>query len=257
MVVLFTGTESTFAYFEATRQYLGRYGKPLAFYSDKASVFRINRKSATGGDGHKELRLEGISTIDAANALMPSFIYDYNRRFGKLPRDRHNAHRAIRDDEHLDTIFAWRETRKVTSNLTLHYERKLYLLPDTPTNRRYAGKYVDVLQYPDGRIEIQVAGVSLPYSTYDKLGTIDQGAIVEHKRLGHVLRIAQVVQAERDNRAVSVPSTAHRVTGTHIPRRKIAGTKTQRELGPNDLRVAIQSVDEASKSAQWRLTTLA
>ena len=39
MVVLFTGTESTFAYFEATRQYLARYGKPLAFYSDKASVF--------------------------------------------------------------------------------------------------------------------------------------------------------------------------------------------------------------------------
>ena len=87
----------------------------------------------------------------------------------------------------------------------MHYERKLYLLLDTPTNRRYCGKYVDVLQYPDGRIEIQVAGVSLPYSTYNKLGTIDQGTVVENKRLGHVLRIAQVVQAERDNRAVSVP----------------------------------------------------
>jgi hypothetical protein len=295
MVVLFTGTESTFAYFEATRQYLGRYGKPLAFYSGKASVFRINLKSATGGDGHtqfgralyelnidgicantpaakrrvdrahqtlqdrlvKELRLEGISTIDAANALIPSFIYDYNRLFGKRPRDRYNAHRAIRDDEHLDTIFAWRETRKVTRNLTLHYERKLYLLPDTPTNRRYSGKYVDVLQDPDGRIAIQVAGVSLPYSTYDKLGTIDQGAVVENKRLGHVLRIAQVVQAKRDNRAMSVPSTAHRVTGIRVPRHKIAGLKTQRELGPEDLRVAILSVDEASKSAQSRMATRA
>ena len=67
MVVLFTGTESTFAYFEATRQYLERYGKPLAFYSDKASVFRINLKSATGGDGHTqfgralyELNIDGI-----------------------------------------------------------------------------------------------------------------------------------------------------------------------------------------------------
>ena len=126
---------------------------------------------------------------------------------------------------------------------------------DTPTNRRYAGKYVDVLQYPDGRIEIQVAGVSLPYSTYDKLGTIDQGAIVENKRLGHVLRIAQVVQAERDNRAVSVPSTAHRVTGLRIPRQKIAGLKTQRELGPDDLRVAIQSVNMAEKSEKSRLAT--
>jgi hypothetical protein len=42
MVVHFTGAESTFAYFEATREYLGRYGKPLALYSDKASIFRVN-----------------------------------------------------------------------------------------------------------------------------------------------------------------------------------------------------------------------
>ncbi len=34
MVVRFCGTESTFAYFEATREYLERFGKPLAFYSD-------------------------------------------------------------------------------------------------------------------------------------------------------------------------------------------------------------------------------
>src|SRR6202162_5532234 len=34
MVVRFTGAESTFAYFDATREYLEHYGKPLAFYSD-------------------------------------------------------------------------------------------------------------------------------------------------------------------------------------------------------------------------------
>jgi hypothetical protein len=34
MIVRFTGVESTFAYFEATREYLERYGKPMAFYSD-------------------------------------------------------------------------------------------------------------------------------------------------------------------------------------------------------------------------------
>jgi hypothetical protein len=112
MVVLFCGSESTFGYFEATRQYIHRFGKPLAFYSDKASIFRINHKTATNGKGHtqfaralfelnieglcantpgakgrverahltlqdrlvKELRLQGISTVDAANEFMPSFI---------------------------------------------------------------------------------------------------------------------------------------------------------------------------------------
>ena len=46
MVVRFAGTESTFAYFEAMREYLAHYGKPLAFYSDKASIFRVNNPEA-------------------------------------------------------------------------------------------------------------------------------------------------------------------------------------------------------------------
>jgi len=44
-------SESTFDYFTATRAYLERYGKPVAFYSDKHGVFRVNRKDAIGGDG--------------------------------------------------------------------------------------------------------------------------------------------------------------------------------------------------------------
>jgi Homeodomain-like domain len=279
MVVRFTGAESTFAYFEATREYIERYGKPLAFYSDKASIFRVNNTEATKGPGHtqfgralyelnidgicantpaakgrverahltlqdrlvKELRLEGISSIEAANGLMPRFIAAYNARFAKAPRDKHDAHRVLRQDENLALIFSWRELRKVTQNLTLHYERKLYLLADTAENRRLIGKYIEVFQFPDGRIEIRVAGQALPYSVYEKLGEIDQGAIVEHKRLGHMLQVAQLVQSKRDNRSVRRPSTAHRADGTPVPRTRLADTKTQRELGSEDLQQAVTS----------------
>jgi hypothetical protein len=147
-----------------------------------------------------------------------------------------------RHDEDLDSIFSWREQRKVTSNLTLHYERKLYLLADTPENCRYAGKYLDVFQFPDGRIEIRSNGVSLPYSTYDKLGTIDQGAIVENKRLGHTLRLSSIVQANRDDRSCAGPSTAHRIDGKHVPRKRAAGSKTQRELNESDLSAALEAM---------------
>ena len=161
MIVRFAGSESTFAYFEATLQYLKCFGKPLAFYSDKASIFRINQPGAITGPGYtqfgralyelnideicantaaakgrverahltlqdrlvKELRLEGISSIEAANAFMPRFINDYNERFAKEPRNTHNTHRAVRADEDLDSIFSWRELRKVTKALTLHYEQ--------------------------------------------------------------------------------------------------------------------------------------
>ena len=40
MQLHFVPTESAFAYFEATRAYLEQHGKPVAFYSDKASIFR-------------------------------------------------------------------------------------------------------------------------------------------------------------------------------------------------------------------------
>jgi transposase len=279
MLVHFTGAESTFSYFEATRAYLGNHGKPLAFYSDKASVFRVNRETA-GGPGFtqfaralyelnidgicantpaakgrverahltlqdrlvKELRLSGVSSIEAANALMPSFIATYNARFAKLPRNSYDAHRAVREDEELDFIFAWRELRKVTQSLTLRYERKLYLLDDTPENRRLMNKYVEVFQFPDGRIEIRVAGRSVPYSRYDKLAEVDPTEVVESKRLGQVLRVAQEVQKHRDGRVVNVPSTAHRADGTRVPRSKIVGSKRPRDLGSEDLQQAMNIV---------------
>jgi hypothetical protein len=114
----------------------------------------------------------------------------------------------------------------------------MYLIEDTPDNRRYIGKYIEVFQYPDGRIEIRAAGHSLPYSTYNKVGTIDHGDIVDNKRLRQVLRTAQIVQAQRDDRVVRRPSSAHRADGTPIPTEKIVGSKRQRDLSADDLRGA-------------------
>jgi hypothetical protein len=51
MHLKFVETESTFDYFQATREYLEAHGKPVAFYSDKHGVFRVNHPGALGGDG--------------------------------------------------------------------------------------------------------------------------------------------------------------------------------------------------------------
>ncbi len=47
----FVPTGSTFDSFRATRVYLERHGKPVAFSSDKHAIFRVNSKEAKGGDG--------------------------------------------------------------------------------------------------------------------------------------------------------------------------------------------------------------
>lgn len=39
---LFVDSESTWSYFDVTERYINKHGKPLAFYSDKHGVFRIN-----------------------------------------------------------------------------------------------------------------------------------------------------------------------------------------------------------------------
>ena len=51
MQLRFVTSESAFDYFRTTRAYLEQHGKPVAFYSDKHGIFRVNRKDAAGGDG--------------------------------------------------------------------------------------------------------------------------------------------------------------------------------------------------------------
>ena len=276
MVLHFTATESTFSYFEATRAYIERHGKPAAFYSDKASVFRNTNASKSGNSvthfgramyelnidtfcansssakgrverAHltlqdrfvKELRLRGISTVAEANAWAPAFMAAYNTRFAKPPRSDFDAHRPLRPDESLDLLLTWREPRKVTKSLTVQYDRVMYLLEDTPENRKLIDRYIEVWEYTDGRIEIRANGRVLPYRQYDRLAEIDQGAVVEHKRLGHVLQVAQALQAQRDNRRIGkAPSRTHLGTATRSQERP-PGTKKQREFTQSDVEHAI------------------
>ncbi|CAB3744989.1 hypothetical protein LMG27174_07278 [Paraburkholderia rhynchosiae] len=133
----------------------------------------------------------------------------------------------------------WRETRRVTRSLTVQYDRVMYLLDDTDANRRLVGRYIDVYEYHDGRIEIRADGIALPCSPYDRLSEIDQGAVVDHKRLGHVLQVAQLVQADRDNRRASGSPSRTNQGQTPKPKERRIGTKKQREITVDDLNTAI------------------
>jgi transposase len=287
MMLHFTASESTFSYFEATRAYIERHGKPVAFYSDKASVFRKTAASGTGDSvthfgramyelnidtfcansspakgrverAHltlqdrlvKELRLRGINTIEAANAYAPSFIAAYNARFAKPPKSEFDAHRPLRADENLDLLLTWRESRKVSKALTVRYDRVLYLLEDTVAHRKLIGRTIEVWEYPSGRIELRADGQPLPYREHDKLPEVDAGAIVEHKRLGHALQIAQMMQAQRDSRRIAAaPSRTNLGAAVRSPTRA-PGTKKPREFTQADLNQTIEQL--AQQHAQAR-----
>jgi Homeodomain-like domain len=244
MHLQFVESESTFDYFKATRAYLERHGKPVAFYSDKHSVFRVNRKDAAGGDGMtqfgralhalnidiicantsqakgrveranatlqdrlvKEMRLQGISTMAAGNAFLPAFMIDYNARFAKAPFDDRDLHRSVAGHDDLADAFAWKEERTVSVNLTLQYDQVMFILEPNEITRLLARKRVTVIDYPDGRLAIRHDGVDLPYRTFDKRPQVNQAAIVENKRLGPVLAYIAEKQKELDmSRSAKAP----------------------------------------------------
>jgi hypothetical protein len=285
MTLHFTQTESTFSYFEAMGHYLAAHGKPVALYSDKFSVFRVNANNyeeKTFGKGItqfgracfelnidtwcanssqakgrveranltlqdrlvKELRLREIDSKEAANAYAPSFIADYNARFAKPPRSAHDAHRAVRSDEILRSILTVRVLRKVTNTLTVQYDRVMYLLDPTPVNQLLVHQYVDVFEFPDGGIEIRSNGVALAYRSHDRLAEVDAGAVVENKRLGHALLIAQTVQAKRDNRRIGTsPSRTNRGESVN-PKKTMPGLKKQRQITQEDFNDAFKKTSK-------------
>lgn len=102
----------------------------------------------------KEMRLRGISTIDAANSYAPEFIEDFNKRFANLPRNPKDMHQPLADHENLDGTMSRKEVRTLSQSLTLRYDKVLFVLDPTEISRPLAGQKVVVCDYPDGRLEI-------------------------------------------------------------------------------------------------------
>ena len=79
--------------------------------------------------------------------------------------------------------------------LTLHYDRMMLLLDPTPLAHGLVGKKVEVVNYPDGRFAVQFNGTALDFKVFDKIQTVQPGAIVDNKRLSAVLEQIRAQQA--------------------------------------------------------------
>lgn len=239
----FVEEETFFAYCEAARRYFEREGKPVAFYSDKHGVFRVNTAQPQGTTSGltqfgramqeldiqiicanspqakgrveranqtlqdrlvKELRLRNLSTIEAANAYLEEFREDFNRRFAVPPRSTHDAHRPLLPTENLDRIFTRQRFTALSKNLTLQYNKIIYQIQtDRPTYALHKAP-VMICENAKGEVTILYKNKPLAYTTYKKLAV--QSEIVDTKLL---------------NRAVPLPkppAANHpwRTYGTHL-----------------------------------------
>jgi len=222
----FVPDETFFAYCEASRHYFERYGKPVAFYSDKHGIFRVNQEQTIGlGSGLtqfgramqdldiqiicanspqakgrveranqtlqdrlvKELRLRGISDMDAGNAYLPEFRDDFNRRFAVEPRSTHDAHRPLLKTENLDIILTHQKTGTLSKNLTVQYNKVIYQIQSDRPDYALRNAKVTVCENAKGEVTILYKDDPLAYTIYHK--PTRQAEVVDTKTLDRQITI--------------------------------------------------------------------
>jgi transposase len=257
----FAETESTASYFDATRRYLEQHGKPHAFYSDRAAVFRSaspNRRTPTQfqraldelkialicanspqAKGRvermnrtlqdrlvKELRAEGISNIEAANLWCSQFITDYNERFARTARNKLDRHTPVPQNEDLARILSQQETRKVSAQLAVKYYDRQYLLADSPAVRALIGHVITVHTYPDGRIELCAQGKAMA-CTYLQIAAPARPIKADRKNLHHQVDQLNCKTKKRDRPHRQNQSSATVAKGV-IAAKNTSAAKTSR-----------------------------
>jgi transposase len=221
----FVPHESFFGYCTAAKHYFERYGKPVAFYSDKHGIFRVNQEQTVGlGSGLtqfgramleldiqiicanspqakgrveranqtlqdrlvKELRLCGISDPDRANAYLPEFREDFNRRFAVVPRSTHDAHRPLLKSEQLEIILTHQKTGILSKNLTVQSNRVIYQIQSDRPDYSLRHAQVTVCENAQGNVTILYKNQPLAYTIYHK--PIRQAEVADTKTLDHQIQ---------------------------------------------------------------------
>ena len=103
-----------------------------------------------------ELRLRNIKTLEAANAYLPEFMPDFNRRFARTSRDPSPVWR--RPPRSLDHFLGCRYSRKVSGDNTVSIHTRWIQIPPGPGRRSYAGHRVEACELLDGRLLIFYQG---------------------------------------------------------------------------------------------------
>ncbi|MDP2976656.1 MAG: ISNCY family transposase, partial [Anaerolineales bacterium] len=220
----FVGSESFFSYCASAQAYFERCGKPVAFYSDKNSIFRVNIPNSGDGDNLtqfgramrelqieiicantpqakgrveranqtmqdrlvKEMRLRGISSLEAGNAYLPEFIVGFNRRFGVQPISQHDAHRSLTAQDDLARILTWQEPRTLSKNLTVQFENVVYQVQTERPTYAMRNARVTVCKDACGNITLLYKEKLLPYTIFHKQAK--QSDIVETKGVDSALQ---------------------------------------------------------------------
>lgn len=202
----FAPSETTLGYMHTLHDYIVAHGLPVALYSDKHSIFRINAKEADAeaetqfgratrelgiacihanspqAKGRveranqtlqdrlvKEMRLAGISDIASANQWLPGFMDSFNQRFAVLPKEALNAHVAYTGStDALRHILSVQTTKTLSKNLSCQHEGRLIQVVPSGTGLTMRGAKVTLHEHFDGTQELRWQNRQYAYTTLTK-----------------------------------------------------------------------------------------
>src|SRR5271165_5743937 len=201
----FVPVESLRAYLETLRCHVLEHGCPLAFYSDRHGIFRVNAKDAQSGDGKtefgrvaarlkiepihaltpqakgrveranqtlqdrlvKEMRLQNVSSIQAANRFAPVFIAFWNGKFAVKPYDETSAHRLWTDTpQALEDALARHEERVLSKALTFSSAGTKYCVKTTGPGTALRGAKVTLHHFVGGGLSVHYKERLLQVTAY-------------------------------------------------------------------------------------------
>lgn len=220
----FFESETTRAYMITTWEYITRFGRPLACYSDKHGIFKVNQSNYSKTECEtqygralrelgidliyanspqakgrvertnetlqdrlvKELRLAGVSTIEEANCYLQTYWEKYNKRFSIQPESKEDAHSPVLREHELERILCMKHQRIVTKNLEIQYQGTIYQIMQDKAPRGLKGSKVEVLEGLDGKISIEHKGKSLGFNEFKT--QISTGVEIDSKELDQFLK---------------------------------------------------------------------
>ncbi|MCX6553384.1 MAG: ISNCY family transposase [Acidobacteria bacterium] len=109
-----------------------------------------------------ELHLEGITTIEAANAFLPGFLLRHNMRFSVAPADPEPAWRPWPDGLSSEAVFCFHYSRRVSRDATVSWPDGDLALPRRGDGRSWAGRSVMLQERLDGSLWVDHDGLCVP-----------------------------------------------------------------------------------------------
>jgi transposase len=191
--------ETTRGVFIAIKQWIERYGIPLAFYVDLKSVYvskkdfsylqksckklgiciikaysaqakgRVERSHGVYQDRFvKELRLRKINTISGANEILQNgFIDKLNQKFAKVARNSMSAHRALGDID-LNQVLCWEYERQVKNDWTFSFMSDCFQIEVASEAVVKPGAKINVRRHLDGSTSAWYQGQQLSIMLLDR-----------------------------------------------------------------------------------------